>query len=56
MCIRDRDKAEQAAQRAISSPLLESTIDGAKGVIISISASEDIEMCIRDSVNIRRSA
>lgn len=37
-----KDKAEQAAQRAISSPLLESTIDGAKGVIISISASEDI--------------
>lgn len=37
-----KDKAEQAAQKAISSPLLESTIDGAKGVIISISASEDI--------------
>ena len=27
-----KDKAEQAAQRAISSPLLESTIDGAKGL------------------------
>ena len=37
-----KDKAEQAAQAAISSPLLESTIDGAKGIIISISASEDI--------------
>ena len=37
-----KDKAEQAAQKAISSPLLESTIDGAKGIIISISASEDI--------------
>ena len=41
-----KDKAEQAAQRAISSPLLESTIDGAKGVIISISASEDIALTI----------
>ena len=37
-----KDKAEQAAQKAISSPLLESTIDGAKGIIISIAASEDI--------------
>ncbi|MEG0546445.1 MAG: cell division protein FtsZ [Oscillospiraceae bacterium] len=37
-----KDKAEQAAQKAISSPLLESTINGAKGVIISITASTDI--------------
>lgn len=37
-----KDKAEQAAQKAISSPLLESTIDGAKGIIISIAASADI--------------
>lgn len=37
-----KDKAEQAAQKAISSPLLESTIDGAKGIIISIAASTDI--------------
>lgn len=37
-----KDKAEQAAQMAISSPLLESTIDGAKGIIISIVASQDI--------------
>ena len=37
-----KDKAEQAAQAAISSPLLESTIDGAKGIIISIAASQDI--------------
>lgn len=37
-----KDKAEQAAQKAISSPLLESTIDGAKGIIISIAASPDI--------------
>ena len=37
-----KEKAEQAAQKAISSPLLESTIDGAKGIIISIVASEDI--------------
>ena len=37
-----KEKAEEAAKKAISSPLLESTIDGAKGIIISITASEDI--------------
>ena len=37
-----KDKAEVAARMAISSPLLETTIKGATGVIISISASPDI--------------
>lgn len=37
-----KDKAEQAANAAISSPLLETAIDGAKGVIINITASPDI--------------
>ncbi len=37
-----KDKAEIAAQMAISSPLLETTIDGATGVIINITASADI--------------
>ncbi|MEA5050347.1 MAG: cell division protein FtsZ [Oscillospiraceae bacterium] len=39
-----REKAQQAATLAISSPLLETTINGAKGVIINISASPDIEL------------
>ena len=39
-----KDKAEQAAQAAIASPLLETTIDGARGVIINITASVDIDM------------
>ena len=39
-----KDKAEQAAKSAISSPLLETTITGAKGVIISITASPDITL------------
>ena len=39
-----KDKAEQAAHDAISSPLLETTITGAKGVIISITASPDITL------------
>lgn len=39
-----KEKAEEAAKKAISSPLLESTIDGAKGIIISITASEDIDL------------
>jgi cell division protein FtsZ len=37
-----KDKAEIAAKAAISSPLLETSISGAMGVIISISASPDI--------------
>jgi cell division protein FtsZ len=37
-----KDKAEIAAKAAISSPLLETSIHGAMGVIISISASPDI--------------
>ncbi len=37
-----KDKAQEAAQMAISSPLLETSIKGATGVIISITASPDI--------------
>lgn len=37
-----KDKAEAAANMAICSPLLETTIDGAKGVIINITSSPDI--------------
>ncbi len=37
-----KDKADAAAKMAISSPLLETSIKGATGVIISISASPDI--------------
>ena len=37
-----KDKAENAAKMAISSPLLETSIKGAMGVIISISASPDV--------------
>ena len=39
-----KDKAEQAATAAASSPLLETSISGAKGVIISITSSEDIDL------------
>lgn len=39
-----KDKAEKAANMAISSPLLETTIQGAKGVIILVSASSDITL------------
>ena len=37
-----KDKAELAARAAISSPLLETSIGGASGILISISASSDI--------------
>lgn len=36
------NKAKEAAQMAISSPLLETSIDGARGVIINITGSPDI--------------
>ncbi len=39
-----KDKAEQAALMAISSPLLETSIDGARGIIINITASPDIDL------------
>ncbi len=37
-----KDKARNAAAAAVSSPLLETTIEGAHGVIISITSSPDI--------------
>ena len=37
-----KDKASQAAKMAISSPLLETSISGARGVIINITSSPDI--------------
>ncbi len=37
-----KDKAEDAAKMAISSPLLETSINGAKGILISITASTDV--------------
>jgi cell division protein FtsZ len=39
-----KDKATEAADAAVSSPLLETSIDGAKGVIINITASPDITL------------
>ena len=37
-----KNKAEEAAKMAISSPLLETSIDGAKGVLINVTGSMDI--------------
>ena len=37
-----RDKAELAAQQAINSPLIETSMENARGVIISITGSSDI--------------
>lgn len=37
-----KDKAIDAARNAVSSPLLETTIAGARGVIVNITAAEDI--------------
>jgi cell division protein FtsZ len=39
-----KEKATTAANMAISSPLLETTIQGAKGIIISITATQDITL------------
>ncbi len=37
-----KDKAEAAARAAIASPLLETTINGAHGVIVNVTASPDV--------------
>ena len=37
-----KDKADEAAKMAISSPLLETSINGAKGVLVNITGSMDI--------------
>ncbi len=39
-----KDKAQEAAQAAISSPLLETSIKGAKGILISMSVSPDVNL------------
>ncbi|MBE6931473.1 MAG: cell division protein FtsZ [Ruminococcaceae bacterium] len=39
-----RDKAEQAARQAIQSPLLETSINGARGVIINITGCPEITL------------
>ena len=39
-----KDKARLAAEAAISSPLLETSIKGAKGVIVNVIASPDIDL------------
>ena len=39
-----KDKAEDAARNAISSPLLESSIAGARGVLSSVVASSDVSL------------
>ncbi|MUH58758.1 cell division protein FtsZ [Bifidobacterium canis] len=41
---RGEDRAAQAAEIAISSPLLEESIDGASGVLINIAASNDLKL------------
>jgi len=43
-----KEKAEQAAKMAMSSPLLETNISGAKGIVVNITASMDISL---DEVN-----
>ena len=39
-----KEKAEEAAKLAVSSPLLETTISGAKGILLNITASRDISL------------
>lgn len=46
-----KDKAEEAAKMAITSPLLETSIKGSKGIIINISASPDITLDAVDAAS-----
>ena len=43
-----KDKAEMAAKMAMSSPLLETNISGAKGIVVNITASPDVGL---DEIN-----
>ena len=46
-------RAEDAARAAISSPLLEISINGAKGVLFSIAGGDDLTMCeIQDAAKV----
>ena len=44
-----KDKSEQAAKMAMSSPLLETNISGARGIVVNITASSDIGLDEIDS-------
>lgn len=46
-----KDKAEESARKAITSPLLETSIQGSKGIIINISASPDITLDAVDAAS-----
>ncbi len=46
-----KDKAEEAAKMAITSPLLETSIKGSKGIIINICASPDITLDAVDAAS-----
>ena len=46
-----KDKAEESAKKAITSPLLETSIEGSKGIIINISASPDITLDAVDAAS-----
>lgn len=46
-----KDKAEESARMAITSPLLETSIAGSKGIIINISASPDITLDAVDAAS-----
>lgn len=39
-----KDRAQMAVSQSINSPLLETTIDGARGILFSISGSRDLKM------------
>ena len=39
-----RDKAEEAAMKAVASPLLETSINGATGVLINVTGSQDLSL------------
>lgn len=48
-----KDKADAAADMAISSPLLETSITGAKAVVINIAASHDLVFADAERVSVR---
>jgi cell division protein FtsZ len=54
---RGEDRARAAAEMAVSSPLLEASIDGARGVLLSIAGGSDLGLFeVSDAANLIQSA
>ena len=50
MCIRDRNRAIKATEKALMSPLLEKSISGASKILLNITGSSDLTLMEAQSI------